>query len=69
MGFAHPDLDVSRKMNIFPVRKKILKYFYKEMDKLERGEVVSITLTSESKILDKTGKKMTEKTINYLTRI
>jgi len=56
-------------MNIFPVRKKLLKYFYREMDKLERGEVVSITLVSESRILDKTGKKMTEKTINYLTRI
>jgi len=39
------------------------------MDKLERGEIISITLTSESKYLDKTGKKMTEQTINYLTRI
>jgi len=39
------------------------------MDKLERGEISSITLVSESKYLDKTGKKMTEKTTNYLTRI
>jgi len=39
------------------------------MDKLEKGEVVSITLISESKHLDKTGKKMTEQTITYLTRI
>jgi len=56
-------------LNISAVRKKILKYFYKEMDKLERGEIVSITLISESRYLDKTGKKMTEKTVNYLTRI
>jgi len=56
-------------LNILPVRKELLKYFYREMDKLERGEIVSITLISESRILDKTGKKMTEKTINYLTRI
>lgn len=56
-------------MKVLPVRKKILKDFYKEMDKLERGEVVSITLTSESRYLDKTGKKMTEQIITYLTRI
>ncbi len=62
-------IPIKTRMNILPVRKKLLKYFYREMEKLERGEVVSITLTSESKILDKTGKKMTEQTITYLTRI
>jgi len=56
-------------MTISPVRKELLKYFYREIEKLERGEIVSIKIVSESKYFDKTGKKMTEQTISYLSRI
>jgi len=54
-------------MNILPVRKQLLKHFYREMEKLERGETVSITLVSESRYLDDFGEKKTRKTISYLT--
>jgi len=56
-------------LNISPLKKELLKDFYREIEKLEKGEIVSIKIVSESKYLDATGKKITEQTISYLTRI
>ncbi len=54
-------------MNILPIRKELLKHFYREIEKLERGELTSITLISESRYTDEFGEKKTRKTISYLT--
>lgn len=54
-------------MDFQPLRKELLKHYYREIEKLESGEITSIKLVSESKYIDDIGDKKTRKTISYFS--